>query len=119
MITVANRIFVSPERAGAFEARFLSRPRLVDGRPGFVASHLLRPTAAGEPYVVLTFWESRAAFEAWRSGPDFKDSHKGGQSLPEGAVQTNVVEIHEVFSSSGDHAGSGLGHTPGTPAAGA
>lgn len=109
MITVANRIFVAPEHAGAFEARFLGRPRRVDGRPGFVASHLLRPTAPAEPYVVLTFWESRAAFEAWRTGPDFGEGHKGGQTLPAGAVQTNAVEIHEVFSSSGEHAGQRTG----------
>lgn len=119
MITVANRIFVAPERAATFEARFLGRPRLVDDRPGFVASHLLRPTAAGEPYVVLTFWESRAAFEAWRSGPEFKDGHKGGQMLPEGTVQTNTVEIHEVFSSSGDHAGRSGAEAPTPQDAGA
>lgn len=100
MVTVANRIFVRPERAAAFEERFLHRPRQVEHQPGFIASHLLRPTREGEPYVVLAFWESRAAFEAWRTSPDFKHGHKGGQTLPSDTVLSNVVEIHEVFSSS-------------------
>ncbi|WP_338084890.1 antibiotic biosynthesis monooxygenase [Deinococcus radiodurans] len=82
MITVANRIFVNPERAAAFEERFRRRPRRVDRQPGFIADHVLRPTQAGDPYVVLSFWDSRAAFEAWRTSPGFKDGHKGGGPCP-------------------------------------
>lgn len=100
MITVANRLYIAPERAQAFEERFLNRPRQVDTRPGFISSHILRPTAPGEPYIVLTFWESREAFENWRGGPDFKDGHKGGQTLPpDTQTRPNQIEIHEVFSS--------------------
>ncbi|AXG99804.1 antibiotic biosynthesis monooxygenase family protein [Deinococcus wulumuqiensis] len=100
MITVANRIFVNPERADAFEERFRRRPRRVDTQPGFVSDHVLRPTKEGEPYVVLSFWESREAFEAWRTSPGFRDGHKGGRTLPEDTVLRNVVEIHEVFTAS-------------------
>jgi len=102
MITVANRIFVNPERAAAFEERFRRRPRRVDRQPGFIADHVLRPTQAGDPYVVLSFWDSRAAFEAWRTSPGFKDGHKGGRTLPEDTVLSNVIEIHEVFTGSDD-----------------
>ena len=65
MITVANRMYVSPKYREQFEQRFRQRAGLVDGMPGFLANHVLRPTKEGEPYVVLTFWDSREAFEAW------------------------------------------------------
>ncbi|MFC6592196.1 antibiotic biosynthesis monooxygenase family protein [Deinococcus lacus] len=102
MIAVANRIPVNPELAGAFEERFLNRPGQVEQQPGFVATHLLRPTEPGQPYTVLTYWESREAFEAWRNSPDFKEGHKGGHTLPEGTVTgRNVLEIWDVFSRTG------------------
>ena len=102
MIAVANRIPVNPAHAQAFEERFLSRPGNVETQPGFVGTHLLRPTAEGQPYTVLTYWESREAFEAWRTSPDFKEGHKGGHSLPEGTVMgRNALEIWEVFSRTG------------------
>ncbi|WP_261664352.1 antibiotic biosynthesis monooxygenase family protein [Deinococcus sp. Marseille-Q6407] len=103
MIAVANRIPVNPEHAGAFEERFLNRPGQVEERPGFLATHLLRPTAPGQPYTVLTYWESREAFEAWRQSPSFKEGHKGGRTLPEGTLAgRNELEIWEVFGRSGN-----------------
>ncbi|GAA5502975.1 Heme oxygenase (staphylobilin-producing) [Deinococcus xinjiangensis] len=97
MIAVANRIFVHPDYHEAFTARFRARPRQVDTRLGFLHSHILRPTVAGEPFVVLSFWESREAFEAWRTSPNFKEGHKGASTLPPEAFSApNVLEIHEV-----------------------
>ena len=102
MIAVANRIPVAPEHAEAFEQRFLNRPKRVEDRVGFLATHIMRPTELGQPYVVLTYWKSREAFEAWRNSPNFKEGHKGGQKLPDGAVAgQNQLEIFEVFSVSG------------------
>ncbi len=115
MISVANRLYIDPAHAAAFEQRFLSRPRLVDERPGFISSYLMRPTEPGAPYVVFTLWESRDAFEAWRSSPNFKEGHKGGQTLPAGTqTQANQLEIHEIFSSS-HAAGTHLNSAPETP----
>ncbi len=101
MITVSNRIYVAPEYHAAFEARFANRPRKVDDRPGFLSNYILRPEQAGDPYVVLSLWESRAAFEAWRTAPGFKEGHKGGHTLPpEAFPRPNVLEIHEVIGGS-------------------
>ena len=109
MITVANRIFVAPEYHDQFEARFRDRARLVDGRPGFIANHVLRPTEDGAPFIVLTFWESREAFEAWTSSDAFRQGHARSGSLPREAFSgPNVLEVHEVVQSSG---------TPVTPSA--
>ena len=75
MITVANRINVKPEYADAFEQRFAERAGLVDGMPGFISNQVLRPANPDDPYVVLTFWESREAFEAWTRSDAFRASH--------------------------------------------
>lgn len=55
MITVANRIYVKPEYAEAFETAFRDRAGLVDGMPGFVSNQVLRPVNDGDPYVVFMF----------------------------------------------------------------
>src|SRR5215211_3764557 len=59
MITVANRIYVAPEYAEAFEQRFRERAGLVDQMPGFMSNQVLRPVNEGDPYVVFTIWNSR------------------------------------------------------------
>ena len=98
MILVANRIFVSPAHAGAFEHLFITRARLVDGMPGFIANQLLRPVAAGDPYVVQTLWETRAHFVAWTKSPEFVEGHARTDDLPAGTFTRHPkLEIHEVF----------------------
>jgi len=59
MITVANRIYVKPEYAEAFETAFRDRAGLVDGMPGFVSNQVLRPANDGDPYVVLTMYTDK------------------------------------------------------------
>ena len=54
MITVANRVYVTPEYRSDFEGRFRSRAKLVDGMPGFISNQVLRPVNEDDPYVVLT-----------------------------------------------------------------
>ncbi len=71
-----NRIFVKPEFREAFEARFRERARLVETRPGFVRFELLRPTT-GDDYLVMTWWASREAFEAWVNSEEFRRGHRG------------------------------------------
>jgi heme oxygenase (mycobilin-producing) len=98
MIAVANRIFVAPEYAEAFEERFRARARLVDGMPGFICNQVLRPCREGDPYVVLTFWESRGHFDGWVNSDAFKEGHARSGTLPtEAFTQPNKLEIHEVF----------------------
>ena len=97
MITVANRIFVAPEYTQAFEERFRTRAGLVDGMPGFISNQLLRPVNEGDPYIVLTFWESRSHFEAWVNSEAFVKGHARSGTLPKAAFTApNKLEIHEV-----------------------
>lgn len=103
MITVANRMMVAPEYAEAFEERFRTRAGLVDGMPGFLRNVVLRPSAPGQPYVVLTFWESREAFEAWTSSDEFKQGHARSSTLPrEAFLPGGALEVHEVIQDSAD-----------------
>jgi hypothetical protein len=74
-----NRIPVRPEYREAFEEAFRQRARLVDRAPGFLRNLVLRPKNPEDPYIVLTFWESEAAF----FGLD------GKPRLPPGTRQTH------------------------------
>lgn len=98
MLTVMNRIPVHPEYAEQFEQRFRERARLVDGMPGFIRNEVLRPTQPGKPYIVLTYWESREAFEAWTTSDAFRQGHARSGQLPKEAFSgPSELEIHEVF----------------------
>ena len=100
MFTVMNRITVNPEYAEQFEERFRQRAHLVDGMPGFVRNEVLRPTQPGKPYIVLTYWESRADFERWTQSDAFKQGHARSGSLPREAFSgPNELEMHEVLPS--------------------
>ncbi|MFN2200236.1 MAG: antibiotic biosynthesis monooxygenase family protein [Caldilineaceae bacterium] len=101
MITVANRIYVHPDYAEQFEERFRHRAGLVDDMEGFQANLVLRPTEPEAPYVVLTFWENREAFEAWTHSDAFTKGHARSGSLPKEAFTgPSVLEIHEVIQDS-------------------
>ncbi len=101
MITVANRIFVKPEFAEAFEARFRERAGLVDKMPGFVSNMVLRPVNEGEPYVVFTLWQSREDFLNWVRSDEFTKGHARSGSLPKEAFSgPNALEVHEVVQDS-------------------
>lgn len=100
MIIVSNRIPVNPDYAEAFETIFEERASLVDGMKGFIAFQLLRPTKSGDPYVVMTFWESKADFQAWTQSDEFKEGHaKSGTLPPETFTGHPKLEVHEVVQS--------------------
>ncbi|WP_114312183.1 antibiotic biosynthesis monooxygenase family protein [Thermus caldifontis] len=87
MFVVMNRIPVKPEYAEEFEEAFRTRARLVDRMPGFIRNLVLRPQAPGDPYVVMTFWESEAAFRAWTESPEFREGHARSGTLPKEAFR--------------------------------
>ena len=98
MIAVANRIYITPEYAEQFEERFRNRAHLVDGMPGFISNKVLRPTKSDQPYVVLTFWESREDFKNWVNSEEFQKGHARSGTLPKKAFSdASHLEIHEVF----------------------
>lgn len=101
MITVANRLYVKPEHADAFETVFRERAGLVDAMPGFVSNLVLRPVNDGDPYVILSTWASREAFMGWIRSDAFVQGHAQSGTLPKDAYfQPNVLEVHEVVQDS-------------------
>jgi heme oxygenase (mycobilin-producing) len=101
VITVANRIYVTPEYAEAFEQRFRERAMLVDQMPGFISNQVLRPVNEGEPYVVFTTWNSRQDFLNWVRSDAFVKGHAQSGSLPKEAFsRSNELEMHEVVQDS-------------------
>ena len=101
MITAMNRIYVAPEYAEQFEQRFQTRAGLVDGMPGFIWNKVLRPVNEGDPYVVLTLWDSRGAFDAWVKSDEFAKGHaRSGTLPPEAFTRSGQIELHEVFTDS-------------------
>ena len=54
-----------------FEERFKTRAGQIDPQPGFVQFAGARPADVASPYVVLTTWQDKAAFEAWVGSEDF------------------------------------------------
>ena len=83
MFVVMNRFPVNPEYAEQFEARLRNRPRQVDQEQGFIQVQLLRPSQPDGAYIVLTVWESKAAFEAWANAGTFTEQHAGPESCPQ------------------------------------
>jgi heme oxygenase (mycobilin-producing) len=101
MITVANRIYVNPEYAEAFETRFRERAGLVDKMAGFISNMVLRPVNEEDPYVVFTFWRSRQDFLNWVRSDEFVKGHAQSGTLPKEAfTKSNVLEMHEVVQDS-------------------
>lgn len=102
MITVANRIYINPTHVDLFEETFTSRARLVDKMPGFISNQLLRPNKSSDPYIVLTFWETREHFNAWVKSDAFVQGHSRTGTLPKDVfLQPSRIELHEVILDSG------------------
>jgi len=98
MITTINRIYVNPEYAERFEEIFRNRAGLVDRMPGFVSNQLLRPANPGDPYIVMTHWQSRDHFRAWVTSEEFMQGHARSGSLPREAYDgPSKLELHEVI----------------------
>jgi heme-degrading monooxygenase HmoA len=102
MVVVANRIFVAAAHAEAFEDLFRTRARLVDRMAGFLGNQVLRPLGQGDPYVILTLWETRRNFETWIRSEEFVQGHARAGALPKDAFTAPAkVEVFEVLQRTG------------------
>jgi len=63
MYVVTNRVTVAPEWREKFEERFHQRAGQVDKQPGFIRMDIMRPISEETPYLVVTVWEDRLAFD--------------------------------------------------------
>jgi len=75
MIVVTNRIPVAKGQEAVFEDRFCGRAGLVEKRRGCRGFQLLRPLR-GDAYMVMTWWDSEADFQAWTESEEFREAHR-------------------------------------------
>lgn len=75
MFVAMNRITVNEGRGPDLERAFADRNKYVEGTPGFIAFHVLRPEK-GNTYISMSMWENRSDFEAWMRSPNFAASHQ-------------------------------------------
>jgi heme oxygenase (mycobilin-producing) len=95
MYIVANRVPVAAAWREPCEERFRTRAGQIEKQPAFGRLQVLRPADAASPYVVLTTWQEKAAFEAWVGSEDFRLAHQ--HPLPKEAYTgEGRLEHHEV-----------------------
>lgn len=73
-----NYITCEPEYRERFEYLFGSRAKAIDVMPGFVNMHVLRPSKEEDPYLVVSYWQDEASFQAWTKSEAFMQGHKRG-----------------------------------------
>ncbi|MES9943261.1 MAG: antibiotic biosynthesis monooxygenase [Candidatus Thiodiazotropha sp. 6PLUC2] len=96
MFIVANRVPVAEDYREMFEARFQARSGQIEKQAGFVRMQVLKPSGPETPYVVLTSWQDKAAFENWVGSEDFKQAH--ANPMPKEAFDgEGAIEMHEVI----------------------
>ena len=94
MFVAINRLRMPPEYAERLEEGF-SRAGGMDGVGGFVSFDLLRAEGGGE-YLVLTRWQDRGSFEAWREGDAFQRADGG--TNPNSPVKSKLSTYDVVLS---------------------
>ena len=93
MIVVINRLSVPAEYGEHLEQAFGQRGGSMGGVPGCQGFQLLRREGGGE-YLVLTAWEDRASFEAWRDSDAFQRAHSS--TNPNSPVKS-VLDTYDVL----------------------
>ncbi len=96
MYIVNNRVPVAEGYEEMFEERFRKRAGQVEKQPGFVSMSILKPETEETPYVVMTTWQDKAAFENWVGSEDFKLAHQN--PMPKEAFTgEGKIEMFEVI----------------------
>jgi len=73
-----NFITCKPEYRTRFEELFATRAKAIDRMPGFNHMHVLKPTKDGEPYLIVSHWETEESFKSWTNSSEFLEGHKRG-----------------------------------------
>jgi heme-degrading monooxygenase HmoA len=72
MYVAMNRFAIKPESADDFERAWKGRQTYLGEVPGVLSFRLLR---SGADFVSMSFWRSRADFEAWTRSEAFEKAH--------------------------------------------
>lgn len=95
MFVVQNRLPVAEGREAEFEEVFERRTQVVSQQPGFDRLQLLRATET-RSYIIQAYWETREAFEQWRSSEAFERAH---ENIPDDMFDgPNDLRLFDVVS---------------------
>ncbi len=94
MFVAVNSLRVPAEYADRLEGGFRQAGGM-DDVAGLLSFDLLRAEGGGE-YLVLTRWQDRGSFEAWREGDAFQRAHAG--TNPNSPVQSRLTLYDIVLS---------------------
>lgn len=93
-----NYITCATDYAARFEELFRSRMRAIDRMPGFRFMSVLKPQQDGDPYLVVSHWDSEEAFRAWTQSPEFLEGHKRGfEDMRQAAASGKKPPMVSVF----------------------
>jgi heme oxygenase (staphylobilin-producing) len=87
MFVAINRLTVPADYGSHLEQAFERNAGGMAGVAGFVSFDLMRSEAGGE-YLVVTRWEDKPSFEAWREGDAFSKAH--GETNPNSPVKSEL-----------------------------
>ena len=65
-----NYINCKPDYQMRFEELFATRAQAIDKMPGFLNMNVLKPQQIGEPYLIISYWDSEDAFKAKEEGKE-------------------------------------------------
>jgi len=98
MYIVNNRVPVASGWEQVFEERFRQRVGQIDKQAGFIRMQILKPEKQDTPYIVMTCWKDKDAFEHWVSSDDFRAAHSN--PMPSEAFNgKGQIEMFEVVIS--------------------
>jgi heme oxygenase (mycobilin-producing) len=79
MIVAVSRFKVAAADTVRLEARFQSRPCLVDAHDGFLGLEVLRTVGRTPTFMLVTRWADRVALKRYMRSPDFRAVHQGNE----------------------------------------
>lgn len=71
-----NYINCNDSYVSRFEELFKTRAHAIDRMKGFLGMQVLKPKTDGEPYLVVSQWESEECFKDWTDSEEFREGHK-------------------------------------------
>jgi heme-degrading monooxygenase HmoA len=95
MFVAINRLKMPAEYGDHLEQAFQRNAGGMTDVAGFVSFDLLRAESGGE-YLVVTRWDDRSSFEAWREGDAFSRAHS--ETNPNSPVQSELGTYEIVIS---------------------
>src|SRR3954452_396683 len=92
MFEAINRLKMPAEYGGQLEQAFQRNAGGMADVAGFVSFDLLRAEEGGE-YLVVTRWEDKPSFLAWREGDAFSKGHSGTNPDRPGSSELGTYDI--------------------------